>query len=382
MKKLQELHCKPAENTKNTKALFSNLPVRGSHATGRESFDVVNSYHELSDPERLFYAYFGEFPSLITVTGIDTDRLIRPIEQLWGPQLITRITGQVFKRSGNCFSMRETQYVLDGGTVIELVRGRMRLLHLPGRLEEAQGRMGSLKPWMRAPRKESATHIHVVVPGSRELETETVSLPKGRLDLETHYNDDLLPAHHTIIAELRKKGQSGLYLFHGAPGTGKTTYIRHLIHQMRKKVIFLPPGMLPATEGPAMSKFLIGNTDTVFVMEDAEEMLVSRDQARNSGMSTLLNLTDGLMGQALGIQFIATFNTDRNLIDKALLRNGRLRMMYEFKPLVAEKACSLLSSLGHTDALVEGDMTLADIFHYGENNGAVSMQRAAVGFGR
>lgn len=151
---------------------------------------------------------------------------------------------------------------------------------------------------------------------------------------------------------------------------------------MRKKVIFLPPGMLPATEGPAMSKFLIGNSDTVFIMEDAEEMLVSRDQAHNSGMSTLLNLTDGLMGQALGIQFIATFNTDRNRIDKALLRNGRLRMMYEFKPLAAAKSRSLLATLGHADAVVEGDMTLADIFHYGENNGAASMQRASVGFGR
>jgi hypothetical protein len=377
-----EIRLKPHGDAKNSKGLFTDLPVRGKPTTGRDSFDVVNSYHELSEPERLFYAYFGEFPSLFTVSGIDTDKLIRPIEQLWGGLVISRFTDQFFKRSGNRFFVRETQYVLEGGTVIELTPTRLKLLHLPGRLEEAQERIARLKTWMRAPRKESATHIHVVVPGNRELDTETVSLPKVRLDLETHYNDDLLPTHRTIISELRKKGQSGLYLFHGAPGTGKTTYIRHLIHQMRKKVIFLPPGMLPATEGPAMSKFLIGNTDTVFIMEDAEEMLVSRDQARNSGMSTLLNLTDGLMGQALGIQFIATFNTDRNRIDKALLRNGRLRMMYEFKPLAADKSRRLLASLGHADAEVACDMTLADIFHFGENNGAVSMQRATVGFGR
>ncbi|NDC76438.1 MAG: AAA family ATPase [Chitinophagia bacterium] len=382
MNQYHEIRLKPHGDAKNSKGLFTDLPVRGKPTTGKESFDVVNSYHELSEPERLFYAYFGEFPSLISVSGIDTDKLIRPIEQLWGGLVISRLTDQFFKRSGNRFFVRETQYVLEGGTVIELTPTRMKLLHLPGKLEEAQDRIARLKTWMRAPRKESATHIHVVVPGNRELDTETVSLPKVRLNLETHYNDDLLPTHRTIITELRKKGQSGLYLFHGAPGTGKTTYIRHLIHQMHKKVIFLPPGMLPATEGPAMSKFLIGNTDTVFVMEDAEEMLVSRDQAHNSGMSTLLNLTDGLMGQALGIQFIASFNTDRNRIDKALLRNGRLRMMYEFKPLAAEKSRRLLAALGYADAMVESDMSLADIFHYGENNGAVSMQRAAVGFGR
>lgn len=382
MNRYHELPHKPRADAKVHKGLFDNLPVRGEHATGKDSFDVVNSYHELSDPERLFYAWFGQFPSLITLSGVDSERLIRPVEQLWGEEVVTRLTGQTYHRGTNRFKVRETQYVLEGGMVIELTHTRMKLLHMPGSLEEAQDRIARLKPWMRAPRKESSTHIHVVVPGNRELDTETVSLPKMRLDLDTHYNDDLQVAHKTIIAELGKKGQSGLYLFHGTPGTGKTTYIRHLIHKMRKKVIFLPPGMLPATEGPAMSKFLIGNSDTVFIMEDAEEMLVSRDQAHNSGMSTLLNLTDGLMGQALGIQFIATFNTDRNRIDKALLRNGRLRMMYEFKPLAAAKSRSLLATLGHADVIVESDMTLADIFHYGENNGAASMQRTTVGFGR
>lgn len=382
MNKFHEIPFQPRADAKILKGLFSEMPVKGEHTTGKDSFDVVNSYHELSEPERLFYAYFGQFPSLITVNGIDSEKLIRPVEQLWGLQVITRLTQQSFHRGTARFHVRETQYVLEGGMVIELTHTRMKLLHLPARLGEAQEWIARLKPWMRAPRRESAKHIHVVVPGNRELDTETVSLPKMRLDLGTHYNDDLQEAHRTIIGELRKKGQSGLYLFHGTPGTGKTTYIRHLIHQMRKKVIFLPPGMLPATEGPAMSKFLIGNSDTVFIMEDAEEMLVSRDQAHNSGMSTLLNLTDGLMGQALGIQFIATFNTDRNRIDKALLRNGRLRMMYEFKPLAEEKCRSLLASLGHADARVEGDMTLADIFHYGENNGSASVQRASMGFRR
>lgn len=221
MNRYHELPHKPRADAKVHKGLFDNLPVRGEHATGKDSFDVVNSYHELSDPERLFYAWFGQFPSLITLSGVDTERLIRPVEQLWGEQVVTRLTGQTYHRGTSRFKVRETQYVLEGGMVIELTHTRMKLLHMPGSLEEAQDRIARLKPWMRAPRKESSTHIHVVVPGNRELDTETVSLPRMRLDLDTHYNDDLQVAHKTIIAELGKKGAIGPIPLPRHPGNGQ-----------------------------------------------------------------------------------------------------------------------------------------------------------------
>lgn len=66
------------------------------------------------------------------------------------------------------------------------------------------------------------------------------------------------------------------------------------------------------------------------VIEDAEDLLVSRDTNHNSGISMLLNLTDGLLGQSLGIQVICTFNTHVSNIDRALLRKGRLIALYEF----------------------------------------------------
>jgi hypothetical protein len=131
---------------------------------------------------------------------------------------------------------------------------------------------------------------------------------------------------------------------------------------------------------PAFTQMLVKHQETVFIVEDAEELLLSRENGRNSSISMLLNLTDGLLGESLGIQIIATFNTDLRKIDKALLRKGRLMGMYEFKPLSAEKTGVLLSKQGFEVPGSIGPMTLADIYNYDEPAVALEMDRPQIGF--
>lgn len=66
-----------------------------------------------------------------------------------------------------------------------------------------------------------------------------VKLPK--LSIEDNYNDDFLPVHETILTRLQTENDKGLVLLHGKPGTGKTYYLRYLISQLRKDVIFCHP---------------------------------------------------------------------------------------------------------------------------------------------
>lgn len=60
-----------------------------------------------------------------------------------------------------------------------------------------------------------------------------------------------------------------------------------------------------------------------------------------SPVSTLLNLADGLLSDCLNIQIVCSFNTDLSMVDKALMRKGRLIAKYEFKELEVEKAQNL-----------------------------------------
>jgi ATP-dependent 26S proteasome regulatory subunit len=169
-------------------------------------------------------------------------------------------------------------------------------------------------------------------------------------------------------------------LFHGHPGTGKSTYIKYLIHQLKKKVIFISPKMAGELDNLSMTPFLLENRNSVLVIEDAEELITSREEVRNSNLSMLLNLTDGLLGESLGIQIIATFNTDVKNIDKALLRKGRLSTIYEFKPLALDRTNSLLSKLGY-NVEVDCPLSVADIFNFDKDNHYIPKLRKAVGFG-
>lgn len=69
----------------------------------------------------------------------------------------------------------------------------------------------------------------------------------------------------------------------------------------------------------------------------------------------MLNLTDGIIGEALNIKFICTFNCPLSQIDKAVLREGRLKLIYNFKKLSLEKTKNLLPSATE-------EMTLSQIY--------------------
>ena len=116
------------------------------------------------------------------------------------------------------------------------------------------------------------------------------------------------------------------------------------------------------------------------MIEDAEDLIISRDNDHNSKLSFLLNLTDGILGECIGIQIIATFNTNLKNIDKALLRKGRLTSIYEFKELEVKKTNALLNKLKHKIE-VEKPLSLAEIFNFEIDNNHQPKIRTAVGFG-
>lgn len=177
--------------------------------------------------------------------------------------------------------------------------------------------------------------------------------------VDTHYNEDFQEVHKKItenIAELRK----GIILLHGAPGTGKSTYIKYLC-SVNDNIIYIPPDMSTSLTDPGFIPLLMENKNSILVIEDAENVLRTRSEYSSQAVSNLLNLSDGILSDCLNIRMVCTFNTELANIDPALLRAGRLIAQHEFDALSVDKSDALMYSLHKKHAT--RPMTLAEIYN-------------------
>jgi len=222
-------------------------------------------------------------------------------------------------------------------------------------------------------------YIGLLVSDSDGLGTRRLKITKPRFSIEENYNDDFVPVHQTILNRLRKKNDKGLVLLHGKPGTGKTSYIRYLTTKIQKSVIFLPPNMAASITDPKLMNVLIDHPNSVFVIKDAENIIIDRNRCGSSSVSALLNLADGLLSDCLNIQIICSFNTDLSRVDSALTRKGRLIAKYEFTELDVPKAQALSNKLGFK-SIVASPMTLAAVYNQHETEFLATSQRKSMGF--
>ena len=195
------------------------------------------------------------------------------------------------------------------------------------------------------------------------------------INIDLNYNDDFKNIYESTIEKLNSN-EVGLYLFHGSHGSGKTTLIRNLIKKTNKKVIFFSPNMAENLSDPNMIPFLMKHPNSIIIIEDAENVLKKRSSGGGQGVSNILNISDGILGDCLNFQIICTFNTDKNEVDDALLRKGRLIESYEFGKLSLEKTNKLLKHLGKPES--DKGLKLSDIYNTEENHYNIEQKR--VGF--
>lgn len=225
--------------------------------------------------------------------------------------------------------------------------------------------------------------ISLVTTTRAGLGTVEQNIKPTNIDIPMNYGEGFVKIHEKIVSRLNEDKGKGLVLLHGLPGTGKTNYIRHLCGQLNKEIIFIPPFMADSIASPDFITFLLEHTNSILVIEDAEKVVLDRDGDGSSrqGVSNLLNITDGLLSDCLSIQIIATFNTSRDRIDKALLRKGRLIAEWKFDALSVEDSNKLLKSIGRED-VSDKPMTLTEIYNMDEEVNVVQEERRTIGFGR
>ena len=216
--------------------------------------------------------------------------------------------------------------------------------------------------------------------GFLDLEEYELKIPKT--DLRLNYGKDFKKIHDTIVKRLNNDNDKGIVLLHGEPGTGKTTYIKYLSSLIKEKqIIFVPPMMAETLTDPTIIPFLMEYKNSIIIIEDAEKVLGTRESANNMSQSTsnLLNLTDGILGDCLNIQIVATFNTKRDNIDDAFMRKGRLIAEHKFTKLSIEESNKLLKTLSK-DVITEEEMALSDIYNIDVDIYKTIKQKGKIGF--
>lgn len=212
-------------------------------------------------------------------------------------------------------------------------------------------------------KRENVGYISMLIKRGGGYDLSPMKLKTGLdIDIATNYNDDFAPIHDVIVESLIEENRAGLVLLHGIPGSGKSYYLRYLANTIKKNMIYIPPYLTEFLTTPDMLPILMHYPDSVLLIEDAEKVITDREQTASSGVSNILNITDGILSDLLKMQIVATFNMDKDNIDKALLRKGRLIAEYEFGKLSVEKSNTKLKELGF-DYTTDVPLTLTEIYN-------------------
>ena len=232
-----------------------------------------------------------------------------------------------------------------------------------------------LKPCFRPMDRKYSYAFGIATYTGNSIYTSHYDYSPKDISIENNYNDDFQKPYEKICEVIEKKNETGLVLMYGEPGTGKSSVIKNLISKYPEtEFVFVDGSLLANVPNNLLVSYFIENVNTVFILEDCEKVLMSREEGYNPVINTLLNVTDGIIGDVLGIKLICTFNTSLSKIDKALLRKGRLSVKYEFKKLKANKVSKLLGRE------VKEDMTLADIYNIDNENDFSKTEKKKVGF--
>ncbi len=345
-------------------------------------FGIFPERSSSPDPNRLFYSVFGKLPCSICIPDIDQDKFRQYFTVRFSELIQENIKEMGYYKKNEKMTTGTEYFLLKNEFLIYLDYRHSDFLRLFILFHYRKENEASdlAEDFIRFKKRQKKMNmLFMIVPSEKGLEAKSIEIKKKKIDIKKQYNDDLLILHSEILKQLRSENSGGLFLFHGIPGTGKSTYIRNLIQSVKKDTIFISPNLAGSLDTPGFTKFLIENRNSLFIIEDAENLIVSRDSENNSAISTLLNLTDGLLGESLGIQFICTFNTNISRIDKALLRKGRLKSLYEFQALSTVKSNQILESLGIQHRTGK-PMTLAEIYNLQTQDFSFETKRNPIGF--
>jgi hypothetical protein len=204
--------------------------------------------------------------------------------------------------------------------------------------------------------------------GEGDMSTRRVESPAWE-DVAGNYADRTAAGLRNLMEMSGLETRAGrLVLWHGDPGTGKTTAVRalsrawsewcHVHYVMDPERLFAEPQYLLQVAG--VDDIRDGDRWRLVIAEDCDEYLRADAKLRaGASLGRLLNLCDGILGHGLRVLVLLTTNEDVGRLHPAITRPGRCLSQVEFEPLGPAAARRWL---GAAPAAPERPMTLAELF--------------------
>ncbi len=203
-------------------------------------------------------------------------------------------------------------------------------------------------------------------------------------EVERNYSTATKSKLGSLVEDFKPSQHNGqLLLWHGEPGTGKTWAIRALAWAWKSWCRFeyvIDPDQL-LERGDYLMEVLLRRTHReshevptefpdpsqpekwrLLILEDSGELMsIDAKKTLGQGLSRLLNISDGILGQGTRTMILITTNEDFGKLNTAITRPGRCFSEIGFERFTVDEANSWLRD-GGSGTRVDGARNLSELY--------------------
>lgn len=187
-------------------------------------------------------------------------------------------------------------------------------------------------------------------------------------DVQDNYPPSVQPELSTLLEMTGAPAGGRLMVFHGPPGTGKTKFLETLATEWRDwcdvHYVLDPDEMF--SHATYLNSLVLDAERSdrwmLLVLEDGDEFIdVGAKGKVGQGLSRLLNLADGFIGQATKMLVLISTNVEHESFQPAAVRAGRCFAKIEFPAFTSDEAGAWAMAHGLEGSYTE-DVTLAELY--------------------